>query len=102
MQVRESDYGYDINFTVLEDDGETIRNISGTTIKFQVCDIITRLNIIDGNCSIINAANGTCKYTVGANDFNKAGNFEGGLKITSSGGIITTKDIPITVLKKWK
>jgi hypothetical protein len=106
MDIRQSDFGYDINFTVVESDGSTPVNLDDTTIKFNVVEIDSRRLIVSGNATVVSETNGTCKYTVAAQDFNKAGNYIGALVISwvdNQDAVIktvTTKDIFITVKKK--
>jgi hypothetical protein len=105
MDIRSFDFGYDINFTVVESDGTTPVNLDDTTIKFNVVEIDSRRLIFSGDAVIVSETNGTCKYTVASTDFTKAGNYKGALVISWYTGTtviktVTTKDIFITVTKK--
>jgi hypothetical protein len=100
MELRQSDYGYDINFTIYENDGTTPVDLTSTDVKFKVVNPDTRIVIVNGDCDIVSASSGTCTYTVADGDFSKYGNFVGGLVLTTSSSVITTRDIYITVKKK--
>ena len=81
MELTQNNYGYDITFTVKKSTGEP-ENLNGILgIKYQVVDIDTYRNIVDGDCTITDADNGKCSYTVQQGDFAKAGNFEASLQI---------------------
>lgn len=103
MECRVDDYGYDIELNLKESDGTTALNLTNVTAaKFQVVEADSRRSQIDGACIVQTPkTDGQVKYTVLAGDFSKSGNFIGGVNLTySSGKVITTKDIFITVNKK--
>lgn len=105
MDIRAKDYGYDINFTVNQSGGDAVEDLTDVTeILFQVVKVDNYTNVLNGACVINDPkTGGTCKYTVQSGDFDKVGNFEGGLKLTYSGGkVITTKAIFLNVLKAFK
>lgn len=105
MDIRAKDYGYDIDFTVNQAGGLAVEDLTNVTeIRFQVVDVDSYTTRLDGVCVIDEPkTGGTCKYTVKSGDFDKVGNFEGGLKLTySDGKAITTKAIFINVLKAFK
>jgi len=53
---------------------------------------------INGSCTITDAAQGKCKYTVQTNDLNTAGNYDAELEITyASGKIMTATGIQIRI-----
>ena len=97
MEIRKDDYGYDITFNVKKPDNSIEDLSSATDVKFLVADGENFRNIVSGTCEITDAPNGKCKYTVQAEDFRKAGNYIGALKITKTESIVTTKDIAVTV-----
>lgn len=101
MEITQNNYGYDIQLTVKKNDG-TPENLSGIDgIKFQVVDADTYRTIVNGDCVIVDAVNGVCKYTVTQNDFTKAGNFKGSLQIRyTPSKRVNTKTFYITVEKQ--
>lgn len=106
MELRVGDYGYDINFTVKNSAG-TIVSLAGIeTIYFRVRKIDTDRNVLNGTCSVVSEAGGTCKYTVQSSDFNDAddkGNYAGGLVLQySSTKKVTTKDFAIVIKRSLK
>jgi len=101
MEITQDNYGYDITFTVKKSNGtpEDLSGING--VQFQVVDVDTYRNIIDGACTITNPAQGECKYTVQQSDFAKAGNFKGSLQIQyTPSKKVNTKSFFITVNKR--
>ena len=101
MELTQNNYGYSILFTVKKADGSP-ENLSGLLgVKFQVVDVDTYRNIIDGDCVITEPTNGKCTYTVLQNDFAKAGNFKGSLQIQyTPSKRVNTKSFFITVNKQ--
>ena len=97
MEITQNNYGYDIAFTVKKTDG-TIEDLTGiTSVYFQVVDPDTFRNLVNGECTIIDAPNGRCNYTVQQNDFSKAGNFLGSLQLRNATKRVNTKNFYITV-----
>ena len=78
-------------------------DLTGSTIKFKT-SLINSIGslLIDGTCTIANAAGGECYYTVQATDFATAGQYRGQLEITytSSGEVISAPRIVIDVINK--
>ena len=98
MEITQSNYGYDILFSVKKADGtaESLNGIQG--VKFQVVDADTYRYIVNGSCVVTDAVGGRCKYTVLQNDFAKAGNFKGSLQIQyTPSKNVNTKTFFITV-----
>ena len=78
------EYGFDIVFTLQEDDGSAI-NLAGKTVKFQTKNLNDTVKKIDGTCSTIDENAGTCKYTVQENDMNEVGIFEAEAELQVAG-----------------
>ena len=98
MELRKGDYGYDINFTVKKSDGTAFDLTDyASGIKFRVRREDTLVNLLDGACVVVSASAGTCKYTVVSGNFSDVGNFIGGLVMTKTGSVFTSKDISISV-----
>jgi len=105
MEIREDDYGLDINFTIYESDGTTARDLSGIdTIHFLVRDNSTGRNILDGTCTVVSAVAGTCKYTIQDNDLTKDGSYTAGIQLrtTSPAKVETSKDFSLIVKDSLK
>lgn len=100
MELTQRDYGYDISFTVKDSQGQAVDLTGVTKVEFEVVEIDTFRNLIDGECVIVEASTGKVKYTVGSEDFTKSGNYKGALRIVYPTKIITTKTFFITVGKK--
>lgn len=98
MEITQNDYGYDVLFTVKDADEQAVPLTDAEEIRFNVVEIDTFRNVLNGLCEVTEAGEGTCKYTVGSGDFKKAGNFQGALLIKFTGGKrITTRKFFITV-----
>lgn len=102
MEITQNNYGYDIQFVVKTKTG-TVEPLSGIQgIKFQVVEADSFRTIINGNCVVVNATLGQCKYTVQQNDFAKAGNFVASLLIQyTASKKVNTEPIFITVNKQY-
>ena len=95
-----SDKGYDLNFTLQKSDG-TALNLTGATLKLKVQEHNASAVKFSGDMVIVVAANGTCKYTVAATDFDEAGKFYGEIEVTyGTSQILTFTDILIEVLSE--
>ena len=89
--VPKGDYGFDLNFTVRDSDGDAY-NLTGYTIKLKVWSPNNpSILMVNGTCSILVAASGTCKYTVANGDFNSVGNYLFELELTKTGVVESTK-----------
>jgi hypothetical protein len=100
MELRAKDYGYDITFNIKDKETGAAKDITGNQgVTLLVADSETHRNIFEGACSVLDAPNGKVKYTVAPENFVKAGNYVGALKVKySDTKIITTGDVAITVL----
>lgn len=78
------EYGFDISFALTEDDGTAI-DLTGKTVKFQTKNLNSTVKKIDGTCTIVDAAKGTCKYTVQSTDMNEVGIYEAEAEINATG-----------------
>lgn len=99
IEVVENDEKYDINFTVKDFEGVVI-DLTGATIKLKVAGIGEETLELDGTCSLVVAASGTCKYEVQNGELDTVAIYHAALRVTASGGrIITTKRFDIRVVK---
>lgn len=97
LTIAQNDKGYYLNFTITDSAGAAY-NLTGYTIKLKVwyankADTL----IVDGTCTIVSAALGTCKYLVTATDFITIENYYGELELTKSGIIESTERFTIEV-----
>ena len=75
ITIPKGDYGFDLNFTVQEDDG-TPYVLTGYTIKIKVwSQDVSSDPIVNEECSSDVEADGTCHYTVKLNDFDNVGDY---------------------------
>ena len=100
VEVVQNDEGYDINFTIKNYSGNAVDLASVSEIKFKVAAVGESSLELDGNCTITDASNGECKYTVQDGELATIGFYHAELQITYSGGkIITTKRFDVRVVK---
>jgi len=100
LSITKNDCGFDIKFVVKDGEGEKV-NIAGTTIKFQLSDS-KYVNKINGDCTITDAINGECKYTVAPGDLDLvAGQCRAALEITwSETKKVSTNQFVVQVLNE--
>lgn len=91
IEVFQGDKLYDINFT-LQDANEDVIDITGATLLFkgQKEGSATLKFGTASAMSIVTGTAGTCKYTVGATDFDEAGRYYCEIQVTFSGGKVIT------------
>jgi len=100
MDIIQNDYGFDMNFTVLDSDSTPI-NLSGGSVQFTVADKFTLGSLFTKNCTIDTAASGLCHYTVGSGDFSAVGNYTWQLSAVWTDKIQSYRaDEPIVVVRK--
>lgn len=81
---KQNEFGFNINFAVL-DESDAVFDLTGKTIKFEVQSVSATTKKVDGTCTIDDAANGLCHYTVVDGDFDEIGLYEAELDITETG-----------------
>lgn len=89
--VPRNDKGYYLNFTVQDSTG-TAFNLTSYTITLKIWSPGNPGTLLmSGACSIVSAAAGTCRYSVGATDFTLTGTYNMELELTQSGVIESTR-----------
>ena len=102
LTLIQSDYGYDIQFSVVDNNGSPVV-LSGSTVMFKVANYVSLPTlIVDATCSITNSALGLCKYTVSNGDFDVVGSYKAELNInyTSPEKVVTAQNVNIVVVPK--
>jgi hypothetical protein len=85
LTIPKGDYGYYINFTVQDSDGNAY-DLTDYTIKWKVWAKGSPNNLLlNGSCSIVTAGSGTCRYAITSTDFNTKGLYNFELELTQSG-----------------
>ena len=99
ITVYEGDYGYDLQFTITDVDGDAF-NLTGATVKFKMALPNSTTLKIDGECDIVVAGSGTCAYTTSSEDFDTSGTYDAELEITytSPAKIYTIQGITVNVV----
>jgi hypothetical protein len=92
MQVIKNDYGYALEFEILNTRDNTPFDLTGCTIKF-ICD-----NGLDATANIADAKAGECFYIVQDGDFNTTGSYEAQIKVTSGTKQMSTVIFGLEVL----
>lgn len=96
LTIPKRDYGYYLNFTVQDSDGAAY-NLTGYTITLKVWRESVPGLLMSGDCAIVVAASGTCRYLVVAGAFSKAGTYQAELELTKSGVVESTGNFEIEV-----
>ncbi|MCK5016452.1 MAG: hypothetical protein KAS32_05195 [Candidatus Peribacteraceae bacterium] len=97
LSVSQGDFGFYINFTVLNDD-DTPFNLTGYTITIKVWTEAQRpIALFTGVCAPVVAASGTCRYLVVAGDLDTSGAFKLELEMTAAGEEISTRSYDLNI-----
>jgi len=93
-----NDYGYNLAFTVYESDQETVYALTGYTVTLKVWapgDEATL--IVDAECTVTDAAAGTCTYLVQDGDFAAIATYYGELELAKAGVVESTQPVWLLV-----
>ncbi len=80
---------FDLEFTVKDADGNAV-DLTNATVKFKMRKYGATTLKVNGTCTITDATNGKCKYTVQDGDLDTVGTYQAELEITYSDGKIIT------------
>lgn len=95
----EGDYGYDLQFTVTDVDGDAF-NLTGATVSFRMAKPTDSSLVVDSECTLDNdPTSGRCNYTVTSGDFDTEGYYEAELQIDVANKLYTIGDIEVYVKK---
>jgi len=97
LTVPQNDKGYNLYFYVKNDD-ESVFVLTGYEVKLKAWQAgrIGRIKV-DGACTISDAPNGECYYTILEGDFDKVGVYSIELQMTKSGVIESTRSYQLQV-----
>ena len=99
VNIKQGDYGDDLNFTLTDSDGSAIDLTSNTGITFRMKNTTGKSKLITGSCSVTVAADGTCYYTVVDGDTDEVGTYDFEVEVSYSGKVITaTGDESIVII----
>jgi len=91
---------FDLEFQILDADGTAVDLTGYSTIRFKMMIAGGDVLKINGVCSVTNAIEGRCKYTIQDGDLDTAGDFDAEIEITyTSGKVITTGRFYIRILE---
>ena len=97
ITVFKSDKLYDINFT-LKDANDVVVDITGATLLLKAQKEGAVANKFSSAMVIVSGVAGTCKYNVGATDFDSAGRYYAEIEVTFGGGkVVSFGNITIIV-----
>lgn len=101
ITVVQGDFGYDINFTLQNANGDIFDLTGATGILFRA-QVATNISLkFSGSMTVLDATLGTCKYTVASGNFRASQPYAVEIQCTfSSGAIVTFSDIQVNVLPK--
>jgi hypothetical protein len=98
LTVKESDFGFYLNFTVLNDDG-TPFVLTGYTITIKVWPESSRpAPLFTGDCPIVVAGDGTCRYLLIAADLSASGAYKLELELTKVGVELSTRSYDLNII----
>jgi hypothetical protein len=86
--VVKNDTSFDLQFTAKNQAGTAVDLTSASTVYFKMALPRASACKINKACTVSDASNGVCTYTVASTDFNTSGLYEAELKITYSDGKI--------------
>jgi hypothetical protein len=93
LELKKGNYGHDVNFTVTQ--GGAAKNLTGYTVTWKVWND-DGLHLAEA-CTLVVAADGTCKYTVQDGDFDDEAAYEWELELTKSGEKVDTETYSLVV-----
>jgi len=97
MTVPKNDKGYYLSWTVKDSAGD-VYSLTDYTIKLKVWAAgRPGTLIVDGTCTPVVAASGTCRYLVTATDFTLKGTYSAELELTKTDTIESTRMFTIEV-----
>lgn len=95
LTVSKGDYGFYLNFTILDSDGSAF-DLTDYTITLKVWDATPSL-IVSGACDIVVAGSGTCKYLIQDGDFDTVGHYGMELELTKTGVKLSTRKYDLEI-----
>ena len=99
LELVRSDYGYDLEFTILDARGGAV-DLNNATVKLKVKKYGATSLTIDSGCDRkMPYSSGIVTYTVQQTDFSAIGKYQGELEITWTGGkVMTATDLEISIV----
>ena len=100
INIVQSDFGYNINFS-LQDLSGGVFNLTGyTSIFFRVQKVNNTTLQFTHSMVVQSAINGTCYYTVQAGDFPLSGIYNAQIQVNFASETVTFPDIQLTAIAK--
>ena len=98
INLVKGDYGFNIGFTVKDDDGDVV-DLTSSTVKFKVGrpGVVESDLVINGTCVVDDAENGICHFTPTSGLLDTAGVFRGELQIDYSNKIISDRTFQVII-----
>jgi len=93
IYLTRGDYGFNLNFEVLQADGKTPVDLTNASVKFKMKHQATSKIIIDASCEIMDGANGRCRYTVRDGDLSMTGSHRAELELTFGSEKVLTANL---------
>lgn len=99
IEVIQNDYGYDLEFKVLDARNIPVDLSSVNSIKVIIAEANSNVAKVIGFCSVVNPQEGICKYTVREGDFDEPNKvYKVELELEFTGKVITVRGASIKVL----
>jgi len=99
LEYAKGTYGIEIEFTVINKATGNPRDLTGLTVTFKMWKEGAATNKASGTCTITDATNGKCKYTVQATDFDAVDTYNAYLELTKTGYKETTEIFKISIIE---
>lgn len=96
ITLYQKDKGMNIDFVVKDADDEIV-DLTGASIAFKVGNAGEGL-LINGTCTIVDAAAGSVRYTISATDLLVPGRYKGELKVTfTASKLVTVNEMNVEI-----
>lgn len=97
IELTKNDKGFDLEF-VAKDASGVVVNLTDATVKFQLATL-EYVNKINGDCVIVDANAGECKYTIVDGDLDiPVAQYKAGLQITWGTKEVSTKQFIVNLI----
>jgi len=101
VNLVQNDYGYDLEFQLSDASGNAVDLTGATAIKVFVAEPGKTTAKIVGDCTVVNATGGLCKYTVVSGDFDEAPKqYDVEIEVTYVGKVVTARGTVIKIISE--
>ena len=99
IQVVANDYGYDLEFQILDAEGNAVDLTGLVSGKVKIYEPGASSAKVNASITVVDTENGLCRYQVKEGDFDVAGKtYHVEIELTYSSKVVTAKGVTIKVL----